>query len=122
MWIRLKLMAPFHRPRLPRPRGFLSGASPSALDLDFLGMTALRLHDRRFVWNCLADVTRPEDGEAHDPRGFRDFPLHRHAVKTRRLPLDISQARADLSDLVRQGQSDLILGQRWGRIRRPLTA
>src|SRR4051812_6065748 len=45
MLIRLKLMAPVHRPRAPRPRGLLS-PSAAALPADFLrlAMAALRLH------------------------------------------------------------------------------
>src|SRR3954469_13258756 len=55
MWIRLKLIAPFHRPREPR-RPFLPVAPSawSAPSLPFerffrLAMTALLLHQRRFA-------------------------------------------------------------------------
>src|SRR5262245_59772566 len=48
MWIRLKLMAPFQRPRAPRPRLGLSPSSP--LPFFFrLAMAALRLHHLRLA-------------------------------------------------------------------------
>src|SRR5689334_9072354 len=57
MWMRLKLIAPFHRPRAPRPRRAPSAPSASepsasAPCLPFfrrLAMTALRLHQWRFT-------------------------------------------------------------------------
>ncbi len=54
MWIRLKLIAPFHRPRDPR-RPFLpdapsaSSAPPPFVLFFRLAMTALRLHQRGFA-------------------------------------------------------------------------
>src|SRR5690242_272929 len=51
MWIRLKLMAPLHRPRTPRPRDFAPSCDASPFDLAFLGMGALRLHQGRLTGN-----------------------------------------------------------------------
>src|SRR6185295_9785069 len=49
MWIRLKLMAPFHRPRRPRPRGEASASASSPLPCLRLAMTALRLDHAGFA-------------------------------------------------------------------------
>src|ERR1041384_8779046 len=43
MWIRLKLIAPFHRPREPRPRD--SCSPPSPFDFFFLAMAALHVDE-----------------------------------------------------------------------------
>src|SRR5262245_57982780 len=62
MWIRLKLIAPFHRPREPRPPFLDDGweVSPSPSLSFFLAMTALRLHQVGF-----ARHGRPADLLAH---------------------------------------------------------
>src|SRR5690348_11133444 len=60
MWMRLKLMAPFQRPRAPRRFG---ADSPPPLPLDFLAMAALHVDERGFARH----------------RGLADLLVHRRA-------------------------------------------
>src|SRR5690242_17323371 len=67
MWIRLKLIAPFHRPRAPR---FGFSSPPLCFDL---AMAALRFDQRRFArYGGLAHLLR--EARALPPRRR----LHRH--------------------------------------------
>src|SRR5262245_4036289 len=64
MWIRLKLMAPLQMPRAPRALP-PEDSSASPLDLDFLGMVALRADQGRFTRNRGAPDLLIQRGAMH---------------------------------------------------------